>query len=111
MVSFVFVEAPVRSVRVLLVAVCFLAACPDSIVAQQAVDYASVSGRVTDASGAVIPGADVTARHTDTNITATAVTDAEGRFRFPYLRVGAYEIAVRLQGFKDATRLLTLTVG
>lgn len=51
--------------------------------AQQSVDYASVSGRVTDASGAVIQGAQVRARHTGTNVTATAATDAEGRFRSP----------------------------
>ena len=38
--------------------------------------------------------------------TRDAVTDAEGRFRFPYLRVGPYEIAVRLPGFADATRRL-----
>jgi hypothetical protein len=79
--------------------------------AQQSVEYASISGRVTDPSGAVVPGAQVTARHIDTNVTAAAVTDQEGRFRFPYLRVGTYEIIVSQQGFADTTRLLTLTVG
>jgi len=88
-----------------------LAAWIDPVFAQQAVDFASVSGRVTDASGAVIPGAAVTARQIDTNVTAAAVTDSDGRFRFPYLRVGPYEIAVRHQGFKDMTRQLTLSVG
>ena len=80
-------------------------------IAQQSVDYASISGRVTDPSGAVVPGAQVSARHTQTNLTSTAVTDQEGRFRFPYLRVGHYEITVRQQGFQDAIRALTLTVG
>ena len=42
---------------------------------------------------------------------APHVTDAEGRFRFPYLRLGPYEIIVRSQGFSDATRRLNLTVG
>ncbi len=42
---------------------------------------------------------------------ATVVTDSEGRFRFPYLRVGPYEISVRHHGFQDATRGLTLTLG
>jgi Carboxypeptidase regulatory-like domain/TonB dependent receptor len=79
--------------------------------AQQSVDYASVSGRVTDPSGAVVAAAQITARHTQTNLTGTAVTDQEGRFRFPYLRVGPYEFTVREQGFQDATRTLTLTVG
>lgn len=79
--------------------------------AQQSVDYASVSGRVTDPSGAVISGAQVSARHTDTNVTATTTTDDQGRFRFPYLRIGPYEIIVGQQGFQNATHRLVLTVG
>ena len=79
--------------------------------AQQSVDYASVSGRVMDASGGVVPGAQVAARHTQTNVAATAVTDGDGRFRFPYLRIGPYEIAVHLDGFRDVTQRLELTAG
>ena len=79
--------------------------------AQQSVDYASISGRVTDPSGAVVAGAQVSARHTQTNLTSATVSGQEGRFRFPYLRVGHYEITVRQQGFQDAIRALTLTVG
>src|SRR6185295_13076398 len=47
----------------------------------------------------------------DTNLIGEATTDGEGRFRFPYLRVGPYEIVVRQSGFAEATRQLTLTVG
>ena len=79
--------------------------------AQETINYASVSGRVTDPQGAVVPGAQVSARQTDTNVTAETVTDSEGRFRFPYLKVGPYELKVHLQGFADSTRTLTLTVG
>ncbi len=79
--------------------------------AQETINYASVGGRVVDPQSAVVPGAQVTARQTETNQTRDAVTDAEGRFRFPYLRVGPYEITVRQQGFADATRALTLTIG
>jgi outer membrane receptor protein involved in Fe transport len=79
--------------------------------AQETVNSASVSGRVTDPQGAVVPGAQVTARETETNVSRETVTDQEGRFRLPYLKVGRYEITVRLQGFADATRTLTLTVG
>src|SRR6185312_15064495 len=39
------------------------------------------------------------------------ITDGEGRFRFPYLKVGRYEFVVHLDGFTDARRFLTLTVG
>ncbi len=82
-----------------------------SLAAQETVNSASVSGRVTDPTGAVIEGAQVTARQTDTNITATEKTDRDGRFRFPYLKVGQYEITVHQEGFTDAVRPVTLTVG
>ncbi len=91
--------------------VCVAAVGAHAAEAQETVNYASVSGRVTDASGGVIVGAQVTARQTETNIMARGETDAEGRFRFTYLRVGPYEIKVRLAGFADVTRQLTLTVG
>src|SRR3954470_3425685 len=81
------------------------------VVAQETVNSASVSGRVADPQGAVVPGAVVSARQIDTNVTRETVTDGEGRFRFPYLKVGRYEFVVRLQGFRDTRRTLTLTVG
>jgi len=90
-----------------LVALCAIGvAC-----AQEGVNSASVSGRVTDATGAVIEGAQVTARQIDTNLASATETDREGRFRFPYLRVGRHEIKIHRQGFADATRSLTLTIG
>jgi hypothetical protein len=82
-----------------------------SALAQQSIDYASISGRVTDPSGAAVPGAQVTARHTQTNLSSTAATDSDGRYRFPYLRVGSYVITVHQSGFTDVARSLTLTVG
>ena len=68
--------------------------------AQESVTYASISGRVTDPSGAVVQGAVVAARQTETNLTTRGETDREGRFRFPYLRVGQYEITIRQQGLR-----------
>jgi Carboxypeptidase regulatory-like domain/TonB dependent receptor len=81
------------------------------LLAQQSIDYASISGRVRDPSGAVVVGAQIAARHVETNVTATTVTDSDGRYRFPYLRVGPYEIRVHQPGFQDATRTLAVTVG
>ena len=63
----------------------WLSAWAGGAAAQQTVDYASLSGRVTDPSGAVVAGAAVAARHVDTNVTRSATTDEDGRFRFPYL--------------------------
>ena len=81
------------------------------LLAQQSVTSATLSGQVTDPSGAVIVGAQVTARQTETNLTNTATTDQEGRFRFPYLRVGPYEIKIHQEGFADAVKIMTVTVG
>lgn len=96
--------------RVLVLTFCAVALA-NAASAQETVNYASVSGRVTDPQGMFVPGASVTARQVETNVTANTVTDASGRFRFPYLRVGAYEITVELAGFKSFTRQLTLTLG
>ncbi len=78
--------------------------------AQETVNYASLGGRVSDPQGATVPGAQVRARQTETNVVAETVTNADGRFRFPYLKVGPYELTVRAPGFKDSTRSLRLTV-
>ena len=84
---------------------------PGAASAQESINHASVSGRVTDPSGALVEGAQVTTRQIDTNSTNTAKSDREGRFRFPYLKVGTYEIKIHKDGFADVARPLVLTVG
>jgi carboxypeptidase family protein len=81
------------------------------VLAQQSIEYASISGRVADVSGAVVPGADVTATQVETGVIHQAVSDREGRFRFPSLRPGVWELTVRQDGFQDASRRLTLAAG
>lgn len=99
-----------RQIRVLAFLCAACGAAP-SVLAQQSVDLASISGRVTDPSGAVVSGAGITARQTQTNLTSTAVSDEEGRFRLPYLRLGTYAITVRHPGFQDSVHQLTVTAG
>jgi len=96
---------------VCLIAAFVVVAAAARVDAQETINSATVSGRVGDPTGARVPGARVTARHLETNVVAETITDLEGRFRFPMLRVGPYEIAAHLEGFKDASRRLTLTVG
>jgi len=79
--------------------------------AQDTINTASVGGRVVDPQGAVVPGATVVAREMDTNLRRETVTTGDGRFRFAYLKVGRYEITVHLEGFADAKRELTVTLG
>jgi outer membrane receptor protein involved in Fe transport len=60
----------------------------------------TLSGTVTDASGAVIPGADVAAKHTETGVVTNAVTNSGGLFSIPSLHIGTYTVTITLQGFK-----------
>jgi hypothetical protein len=66
--------------------------------------YGNLVGTVTDTSGAVLPGATVTARNVGTGLVQTAVTDAAGSFRMPNLLPGSYDVTVSLEGFSDHTR-------
>ncbi|MFN8066828.1 MAG: TonB-dependent receptor [Vicinamibacterales bacterium] len=79
--------------------------------AQESVNQASISGRIVDQQGMVVPGVRVVAVQTETNLTVETSTDSDGRFRFPYLKLGPYTLTATLQGFVDVKRTLTLTVG
>ena len=63
-----------------------------------------ISGRVTDPTGAVVPGAQITVTQTDTNVDSVSQSNSEGLFRVPGLRDGPYKLAVAASGFKKAVR-------
>ena len=65
---------------------------------------ATVLGRVTDSSGAVVAGASVKAINTGTNGAVSAQTNDEGNYTLPYLLPGPYRITVEQKGFKNAVR-------
>jgi carboxypeptidase family protein len=65
---------------------------------------ASLSGVVSDPSGAPVPGAAVTAKNLETFAVRTTQTDAAGRYRIPALSVGEYEVKVGKSGFQEETR-------
>lgn len=60
----------------------------------------TISGTVTDSSGAVIPGAQVTAREVRTGTVAHTTTDAAGQYTIPFLLPGQYELTVSATGFQ-----------
>ncbi len=60
----------------------------------------TISVSVTDASGAVIPGAAVTVTNNSTALTRSGTTDERGQTRFPFLPVGTYSVGVEYSGFK-----------
>ena len=63
-----------------------------------------VVGKVTDESGAVLPGVTVTVMSRDTNVSNTAVTNESGAYTLLYLTPGAYRVSAELQGFKKVQR-------
>ncbi|HZS03778.1 MAG TPA: carboxypeptidase regulatory-like domain-containing protein [Blastocatellia bacterium] len=79
--------------------------------AQQAVNSATLGGRVDDKSGAAVAGATVTATNLDKNLGWTTTTDEQGRYNFLYLPVGSYQLKVERGGFSAPKRNLTLSVG
>ena len=95
-----------------------------SVASAQAVAGSQLAGVIKDSSGGVLPGALVTLVKTDTAMTRTATTGADGSFVFPNLPVGPYQLKVAMDGFNtlvqdgivlqvntNPTLDLTLTVG
>jgi hypothetical protein len=70
-----------------------------------------IVGVVRDAVGGVLPGVVVRARHPDAGLVLERVTDAEGRFFLPALRVGTWEIRAELPGFAPRTETVVLEIG
>src|SRR6185437_16697078 len=65
---------------------------------------ATVSGRIQDPNGAVIPAARVTARNISTGVATAGVTAADGNYTIPFLIPGNYIISADAQGFKTAQK-------
>lgn len=61
----------------------------------------SISGVVTDSSGAIVQGATVTATAASTNTQFIAVTDSKGFYIFPTLNVDLYSVSITQQGFRN----------
>ena len=66
----------------------------------QAVAVAEVDGRVTDGSGAVVPGSQIKITQTETQFIRTIRADSQGAYALPNLPVGPYLLEVSAQGFK-----------
>src|SRR5271166_1203717 len=88
-----------------------LLSCLCSLVARAQVS-ASLSGRVTDQTGAAVSGATVTATDLDTGILRTAITNQSGMYQLLSLPVGHYEMRVKKEGFAEEVRTgILLVVG
>ncbi len=72
---------------------------------------ATVQGKVFDTSGAVIPGAVVTAVNAATQVSRSATSNAAGDYQINLLPVGEYTVTTEKAGFKKSAKKLTLAVG
>src|SRR5687767_4267235 len=72
----------------------------------------NITGRITDAQGAAVPGVTVTGKNASTGLSRTEVSDAEGVYRLMALPVGTYDITAELSGFNKFERKeLVVNVG
>jgi carboxypeptidase family protein/TonB-dependent receptor-like protein len=66
--------------------------------------YGSITGNVTDSSGAVVAGATVTITHKETGQSRDGLTDANGSYDFPTVQAGTYSVKISKSGFKTLAK-------
>src|SRR5882724_10686507 len=64
----------------------------------------TILGVVRDASGALVPGVNITVKHAESGVTRTVTSAENGAYNVPLLPVGAYEITTVMPGFKSQVR-------
>src|SRR6185312_14621035 len=78
----------------------------------QATNVGTVTGQITDAQGAAIPGAVVLLTNTGTNAAQPTTSNQDGRYTFANVQPGTYTLDVKKDGFKEATiKSQTVSVG
>jgi hypothetical protein len=76
------------------------------------VTTATITGQVTDATGAAVPGVTIQLRNLGTDATVTVMSDAQGRYTAPDLAVGQYDVRASKTGFSTLVHAgITLSVG
>ncbi len=100
-ISFCLPLAMARCFHLLLVALALFSCLP---IAARADTVGSISGTVTDQTGAVIPDTTVTALNLDTTVQQTTKTNGNGFYNFTALPVGRYEIEILREGFEPYKR-------
>ncbi len=101
-------SARVSRPRILPLAALALA-LPLAAAAQGTSQSGSLSGVVTDSTGAIIPGATITITHAVSGYTRQAVADSNGAYQFPNLPFNSYHVVVTAQGFGSITEDAVIT--
>ena len=89
--------------RVLVLGI-LLAATLSRTHGQQTVNSASLSGYVEDAQGAAVSGATLIVTNLETNRKQIATADSAGRYKFPFIQVGPYQLSIAATGFSTVTK-------
>jgi hypothetical protein len=92
----------------LTAALCVLTAAPAQA---QSTSTGTIAGTITDASGAVVNGANITLTDTSTKATRTATSNEAGRYVLVNVDPGQYEMSVSKQGFSTTKTQTKVTVG
>ena len=79
--------------------------------AQSESGSASIEGTVKDSNGAVIQGATIIVKNTETGLERTVTTNSNGSFTVSVLPVGTYKVTARQTGFAESLVTVTLSVG
>src|SRR5512143_1149228 len=90
-----------RAAGLPLLALLFVALLPAAALAQTGA--ASLTGLVTDSSGASVPGVTVTAVNQATNVAYTAVSNSAGNYAITTVPIGTYVVRSEVKGFKTST--------
>ncbi len=93
----------------LLLAALLLAILPT--MQAQTVTTGDIAGVVRDATGAVVPNAQVTLRNTDTGDTRLAQTNESGGYRFTFVKPGNYEVSAKVPGLQSDVVKVRIDVG
>src|ERR1051325_2859204 len=87
--------------RLVLALAWFCMILPIAALAQSS--NANLSGTVSDAGKAFIPGVTVTATNTETGVVSTAISNETGTYTIPSLLPGVYKVSAELPGFQTQT--------
>src|SRR5262245_27064230 len=91
--------ACMRTLWVMTLMACF---CVSGLFAQSQLGTGAISGTIQDATGAVIPAAEITITQADTGLTRKVTTTEAGQFVAPVLPAGLYHVRAAKEGFQTA---------
>src|SRR6266511_4147048 len=74
--------------------------CPAMVLAQAT--FGTITGTVTDSTGAVVPNTEVLVTNEGTNISRTSTTGGAGTYEVPNLNAGKYRVTAKAAGFKTS---------